>query len=287
MAVDVDQAIKLRGDRFLSQPLQFRRQRGKIHPKKIQRKLKVKFIHILLSFLVISGIFLLIQQSYLFLISWDYLNVKGVKIVCQKASVKKDIQAFFGGLKLGNILLLNIDHLQGILEGHRWVADVSVRKLFPSSLKIEVQERSPVAALKKETYYLIDKEGILLEKINPQLKGEFPLLVDSNLFVKHYQEKLRLAWECLESLTPLERKKIDVLDLSDYENVVVRLKGSSTHLKLGADRFPEKLKSFHDWRPQLEGFEPLEYVDLRFQDRLYFKTRQSPDGSSFPALVRR
>ena len=183
----------------------------------------------------------MIQQAYIFLITWDYLNVRGINIICQKTSVKKDVQAFFGGMKLGNILLLNIDHLQGILEGHRWVADVSVRKLFPSTLKIEVQERLPVAVLKKEDYHLIDREGILLEKVNPQPRGEFPLLVDSNLFVKHYQEKLRLAWECLDSLIPPERKRIEVLDLSDYENVVIRLKGSITQLKLGADRFPEKL----------------------------------------------
>ncbi len=287
MAVDLDQALRIKGDQLLSQSFQFRRHRGTIHPKKIQRKLKVKFIHILFSFLVMSGIFLLIQQTYLFLISWDYLNVKGIKIVCQNASVDKDIQEFFDGKRLGNILLLNIDHLQEILEGHRWVADVSVRKLFPSSLKIEVQERSPVAVLKKENYYLIDKEGILLEKINPQQKGEFPLLVDLDLFVKKYEEKLRLAWKCLDSLTPLERKKIDVLDLSEYENVVVRLKGSTTYLKLGADRFPEKLQSLQDWRPQLEEFEPLEYVDLRFHDRLYFKTRQNSDGSPFPSLRRR
>ncbi len=80
---------------------------------------------------------------------------------------------------------------------------------------------------------------------------------------------------------------IDVLDLSGYKNVVVRFKESTTDLKLGADRFPEKLKSFQDWRPQLDTFEPLEYVDLRFQDRVYFKPRQSPEDSSASTLRRR
>lgn len=287
MAVDVDQAIRLDRDKFLSQPLQFRRHKGTIHPKKIHRKLKVKFVHILLSFLLISGIFLLVQQAYLFLISWDYLEVDNIKIVCQKTSVKNDIHEFFEGKRLGNILLLNIDHVQGILEGHRWIADVSVRRLFPSSLKIDVYERTPVAVLTKENFYLIDREGVLLEKIDPHERGAYPLLVDSDLFAKHYKEKLRLAWECLDSLPSPEKGEIDVLDLSGYENVVVRLKGSTTDLKLGADRFSEKLKSLQDWRPQLNTFEPLEYVDLRFQDRLYFKPHQNPEESLSSILRRR
>lgn len=287
MAVDVNQTIRLKGNQLLSQPLQFRRHKGKIHPKKIQRKLKVRFIHVLLSFLVISGIFLLVQQSYLFLISWDYLNVKNIRFICQKASVKKDIQAFFEGKRLGNILLLNIDHVQGILADHRWIEDVSVRKLFPSSLKIEVRERIPAAVLAKKNSYLIDRKGILLEKIDPHERGNFPLLVDSGLFVKHYKEKLKLAWECLDSLPSSEKEKIDVLDLSGYESVIVRFKGSTTEIKLGADRFHEKLKTLQDWQPQLDKFEPLEYVDLRFSDRLYFKPRQGPDGSPSATQRRR
>ncbi len=287
MAVDVDQALRLGRNKILPESLQFRRHKGTIHPKKIHRKLKVKFVHILLSFLLISGIFLLVQQASLFLISWDYLEVKNIKIVCQKASLKSDVQEFFEGKRLGNILLLDIDHVQRILKGHKWVADVSVRRLFPSSLRIDVHERTPVAVLAKKNFYLIDRQGILLEKIDPDDRGEYPLLVDSDLFVKHYEEKLRLAWECLDSLAAPEKKMIDVLVLSGYKNVVVRLRESTTDLKLGADRFPEKLKSFQDWRPQLETFEPLEYVDLRFQDRVYFKPCQSPEDSSVSTLRRR
>lgn len=287
MAVDADRALRLDRNKIFPGSFQFRRHKGVIHPKKIQRKLKVRFIHVFLSFLVVCGIFLLVQQSYLFLISWDYLNVKNIKVICQKASVNKDIQAFFEGRKLGNILLLNIDLIQGILEDHKWIADVSVRRLFPSSLKIEVHERNPVAVLAKENFYLIDRQGILLEEIEPDERGEYPLLVDADLFVKHYEEKLRLAWDCLDSLPSPEKEKIDVLDLSGYKSVVVRMEGSTTDLKLGGSRFPEKLKSFQDWRPHLEPFEPLDYVDLRFQNRVYFKPRQSSEDSSISTLRRR
>lgn len=275
MAIDLNPALKYRTESFVSQSFQFKRRRGKIKTKKIQRKIRLKSIHILLIFLLFGGIFFLIQQIYLFLISWDHLNVKGIEVISKRAVVRAEIQEFFIGKNLGNILLLDIDHLQEIFRGHRWVKDIFVRKIFPSSLRIEIKERTPVAVLKKENFYLIDKQGILLEKINLQEKNDLPLFVDSNHFEKDYKEKIGLAWECLESFTPSERKKVEILDLTDYENVTLKFRGSGTNFILGAVKFSQKLEIFQKWRSYFKKYEPLEYVDLRFQDRLYIKSQKS------------
>lgn len=284
MAVDLHSALKLRREHFLSSSLQYRRRGEGIRTKKIQKKFKVKLIHILLAFLLLIGLFVLIQQTYLFLITWDNLNVRGFEIDCQKAGVKEEIAELFQGKKLGNILLVNIDHLQDMLERHRWVKNVCVRKIFPSSLRIEIQERIPAAVVKKDKFYLIDREGILLEETNPQERPDLPLLTDSDGFESHYQEKLKLAWECLDSLPAPERELIEVLDLSEYANVVAHLRGEETRLKLGADQFPQKLKTFRQYQTKLEKFEPLEYVDLRFEDRLYLKPQKGSSEDPLPNL---
>jgi len=284
MAVDLHSALKLRREPFLSSSLQYRRRGEGIRTKKIQKKFKVKLIRILLAFLLLIGLFVLIQQTYLFLITWDNLNVRGFEIDCQKAGVKEEIAELFQGKKLGNILLVNIDHLQDMLERHRWVKNVCVRKIFPSSLRIEIQERIPAAVVKKDKFYLIDREGILLEETNPQERYDLPLLTDSDGFESHYQEKLKLAWECLDSLPAPERELIEVLDLSEYANVVAHLRGEETRLKLGADQFPQKLKTFRQYQTKLEKFEPLEYVDLRFEDRLYLKPQKGSSEDPLPNL---
>ena len=282
MAVDLHSALKLRREPFLSSSLQYRRRGERTRTKTIQKKFKVRLIHILLAFLLLTSLFVLIQQTYLFLITWDNLNVKGYEIDCQKAGVKEEIAEFFQGKKLGNILLVNIDHLQDTLERHRWVKNVCVRKIFPSSLRIEVQERIPAAVVRKDKFYLIDREGILLEETNPRERHDLPLLTDSHGFESHYQEKLKLAWECLDSLPAPERELIEVLDLSEYANVVAHLRGEETRLKLGSGQFPQKLKTFRQYQTKLEKFEPLEYVDLRFEDRLYLKPQK---GSSDDPLA--
>lgn len=284
MAVELNTALKYRKGSFLSQPFQFKRRREKIKTKKIQKRVKVKLIHIVFTFLFLAGIFFLIQQVYLFLISWDHLDVNGIEIMSQKAEVQEDIQAFLKGKELGNILLLDIAHLQESLAGHRWVKNVFIRKIFPSELRIEIEEREPKALLKKDDFYLIDKEGVLLEKIDPAHYPGMILLADSNNFETDYKQKLELAWKFLESLTPSESEKIESLDLTDYGNVTATLKESETSLILGGDRFSEKLNFFQMWQSRSEKLGRLEYVDLRFSDRIYIKPQKHSRQQSVPNL---
>ena len=277
MAASAKTALEIRQDSLSSRSFQFRRPKERIKPKKIQKKFRVRLIHIFLTFLLIAGLFFLVQQTYLFLITWDNLDVKRVEVECKRTAVKEEILQFFKGKNLGNILLLDIVRLQNELKGHRWIKDVCVRKIFPSSLKIEIRERIPAAVVKKENYYLIDRDGVLLEKVDPQNRKDLPLLVDANHFERYYQEKLSLAWRCLDSLPPQERDRIEVMDLSEYANVVVKLKGEETRLKLGSDGFSQKLRLFRNYQSKLEKFEPLEYVDLRFDGRLYLKPQKNPN----------
>ena len=95
MARQLNPAFDYRATRSPSQSMQFQRGKGKIKIKKIQRKIRLKSKHILFFFLFLGGIFYLIQRSYLFLITWDHLDVKNIEIVCNKPEGKGKIQQFF------------------------------------------------------------------------------------------------------------------------------------------------------------------------------------------------
>jgi hypothetical protein len=98
-----------------------------------------------------------------------------------------------------------------------------------------------------------------------------PLLFDENNFKDYYREKIELARECLEKMTPEERQNIEILDLSENLNVKIKTRDSITWLVLGNNRFGENFRRFLAEKTYLERLGDLEYVDLRFQDRFFIK----------------
>lgn len=271
MAVNIHAFIGPKGGTLLSDRASFRRKRGKIETKKIHRKIKLKIKHIIFSFLLLAGFFYGFSRLYLFLITWEKLNIREIEIICPKEDVREDIKRFMAGKYWGNLLLLDIKNLQARVAAHQWIRDAHIRKIFPSTLRIDIQERIPVAILVKEKYFLVDKEGVLLEEISPVEWPDLPLLTDMNRFQRDCDLKLGLAWACLESLGEKERKKVSMMDLSEYENVSIRLKDTGTWLKLGRERFYEKYQLFHHNRALFQKYGPLEYIDFRFEGRLVLR----------------
>jgi cell division septal protein FtsQ len=265
-----------------SQQTSYRRKRGRIATKKIHKKVKLKQSHVVIAFVLLVGFFFGFSRLYLFLITWERLIIDEVEIICQKEEIQMDFQSYFEKRYLGNILLLNIRDLRERLASHTWVEDVHIRKIFPSTIRIEATERIPIALLEKEDYYLIDKTGILLQKTSPHVRPDLPVLTDANRFHRDYDRKLALAWACLDSLEPAATSQVSVIDLSEYENVSLQLKGSDTWLKLGDGQFEEKFQSFFQNMALFQTYGPLEYIDFRYEGR--FVLRPIPQHKKEHAL---
>ncbi|MFQ6037139.1 MAG: cell division protein FtsQ/DivIB [Candidatus Aminicenantales bacterium] len=271
MAVDI-QAHKGYRNRLISlTSSSFRRKRGHIKTKKIHRKIRLRTHHVILSFLLLSGIFFGFQRAYLFLITWEKLDVRKVEILCSREDIRADIQRLLGNQRLGNILLLDIARLQEKITSHRWIKDVHIRKIFPSTVRIEIVQRVPAARIRMGQTYLIDRDGVLLESVGPQDFENLPLFVDADNFKTRAEEKRDLAWRCLDSLDEAQKAGIAAMDVSDYENVCLRYRHSKTLLKLGKDRFSEKIRLYLRNQALLEKYGPLEYVDLRYADRIILR----------------
>ena len=273
MAVNFSTTFKSKAEYLLSQSNQFRRGDSQAKTEKIQRKIRLRYKHVALSFILLVGFFLLVQQSYLFLITWKTLNIDQIEVMCRKPDIQIVTEQFLAKQDLGNILLLDIGRLRKAIETHRWIERIHVRKKFPSTLKIEILERVPAAVLKKDSFILIDRHGVELESIESETDLNIPLLLDRKKFRSHTKEKLQLAWECLDDLSMSQKDKIKSLDLSEYKNIKVRQKGSDTWIILGNDQFSEKLQLYQSERANLEKYGTLEYVDMRIQNRFYFKPK--------------
>lgn len=266
--------LKFRSSASYGESMQFQRGLEKIPVKKIQRKLTVSFKHIFLFFFIVMAIFYGLMKFTIFLITWDELEVRRTQVSSEHDFVTRDLESLFETSKLGNLLVLDIARLQDQIERHRWVKEARLRKIFPSTLKVEIKERIPWGILRAGgSLLLIDRDGVTLEHLTAREEADLPLLIDSADFRTAYKEKLAMAWECQGSLVPEDQALVDTIDLSQSDSVSLVLKGQLTRLILGTDRYSEKLKFYLSSKDRLEGeYGLLEYVDLRFTDRIYFKT---------------
>ncbi|MGB7294308.1 MAG: FtsQ-type POTRA domain-containing protein [Candidatus Aminicenantales bacterium] len=280
----VNVSLRNRTLSIYGQPLEFKRARAKAPVKRVQRKLTVRARHIVLFFTVLAGFFFGLTRAYLHLVSCDDFTVRKIEVASRRDFVSREIRAFLDSSRFGNLLLLDIRVLRDRIESHRWVKEARVRKVFPSSLKVEITEREPAALLKiGESYLMIDEDGVGLERLAARENTDLPVLLDRSFFQSRYRDKIVLAWRCLSALTPEQRREIEALDLSENRSVGVFLRGLTTRFILGGERFSERLSFIRSNWAELEGRNgALEYVDLRFDDRIIFKPLPALELAAIP-----
>jgi cell division septal protein FtsQ len=254
-------------------PLQFQRGEGKVRTKKARRKTRPRIKQMGLAFGLTALGFFAVYEIYLFLISWKNLEVRDVQLACLNESVKAETARLARDIRWGNILLLDIAQIKARIESNPWVKEARVRKVFPSSVKIEITPRKPAALLQKDSLVLIDEEGVELKKTSREFYAHFPMFFDEDNFIEDYQNKIHLAWECLHSLSAEDRADVEMLDLTESRNVALKFWSSPTRLLLGDDLFAQKIAFYRTEKDRLENeFGPLEYANLRIPGRIYFKS---------------
>jgi len=77
----------------------------------------------------------------------------------------------------GSLVGFNADDARVLLESLDWVADAEVRRTFPNSLEITLNERKPFAIWQKDgNYSVIDRNGVEMSGLNPLSLRQLPLV---------------------------------------------------------------------------------------------------------------
>lgn len=128
--------------------------------------------------------FLLVTAILASLLFVPFFNISSVS--CSGTAVlSEDAVINASGVTLGvNIFRIPVHKIEESIEkALPYVADVSVHRSFPSSVLLEVTERTPVAYVQNGvTYLVIDGEGIALETAeNLTVRGTLPLVPELKL----------------------------------------------------------------------------------------------------------
>jgi cell division septal protein FtsQ len=195
-----------------------------------------------------------------------------------------EVRELLGPAMGENILTLDIEALKARLRSSPWVADATVGRNLPDTLKVDIIERVPLALAEVERLYLMDKQGGLIDLYGPRTAA-FDLPIVRGLMgvdEEARRERAQRAGALLDDLRDLAAEISEVFVLASGDLRVV-LRGSGEVLLLGDGPQRPRLLTFLSLRKDLvERCPDALYFDLRFRGRIYAKKPPTPPPAPAP-----
>ncbi len=206
----------------------------------------------------------------------DHIVVRG-----NKQLSSGEVLAVLAGLRGENIMWPNLDDWRRRVLSSPWVHDAVLRRSLPSTVEVLVTEREPIAIGRiNEALYLVDDRGVVIDRYGPQ-HADFDLPIVDGLGAGlggdgtiTDRSRAELAARLIESLRgePDIAGRLSQVDVNDLDNATVLLTGDPAVIYVGRDHFLRRLRSYLQLAAALRERVPeIDYVDLRFDDRIYVR----------------
>ena len=136
---------------------------------------------------------------------------------------------------------------------------------------------------------MIDRDGTVMDEFGPQY-AEFDLPIVDGLVRAPKNGaptvddgRAELAARVVDSIQGSRDliKRVSQIDVTDAHDAVVLLDNDPALLHVGEERFKERLQSYLEIAETLKRRIPdIDYVDLRFEQRVYVKPRGNADRTT-------
>jgi len=214
-------------------------------------------------------LFLLMVSALYFLFHSEIFNIDSFSVKGNDLLSREEIIETAGAKKGTNIFNVNLREMEEKIELHPVIKNAEVKRVFPNSLSIEVQEHKPSAVIAaRGGFMLLDKEGYLIEKVEKISHIDLPVItgvdVKKNVVPGDIisNKKLDPALKVLASTEPDDLRfaaEIDVknpvcINLYTYSGIKIILGD--------AEKIGEKIETAKKILSQLDR--QVEYIDLRY-----------------------
>jgi cell division protein FtsQ len=233
---------------------------------------------------VVVGVFV-VYQSVAFVFTTGALKVARITVDGNQRMSRGEVLSRLEGLEGTHMLTVDLESWREKLRGAPWVADATLRRVFPRTIMVVIAEREPMGIGRlNDRLMLVDPEGTIIDEFGPNyatldlpiidgLAAGGPTLVDG--------ERATLASRLIAGLQqqPELARMVSQIDVSDARDAAVLLKNDTAVLKVGHEKFAERLQAYLELAPALrERVDGIDYVDLRFDKRVYVRPRERRTG---------
>jgi cell division septal protein FtsQ len=223
-------------------------------------------------------------------VSADALTVTRITVSGNARLSHGEVLALLDGLAGRNMLLVSLDEWRRKVLASPWVEDAALRRVLPGTVDVVLAERTPMGIGRiAGGLYLLDRHGGIIDEYGPH-HADFDLPIIDGLAPARRpaggglivdQGRAALASRVISSLQsrPELAGRVSQIDVSDARDAVVILKNDTTLVRIGDDQFAERLQSYLDLVAALREKVPqIDYVDLRFGERVYVRPQRRSGG---------
>lgn len=236
------------------------------------------FTKFLLAGAVLYGGYL----GYQFVTTSPQFVISQVTLTGHQTLPEKELHDWLGPVTGENIFLLNLENLSSRLVRHPWIQTVSVRKVFPQNIVVDVMERKPYARIKLDQVYVMDNFGVLLALETPAYL-HLPLIIQpwsgektalgQNAALEGVIESLQ-TMHYLNKMSFFADNPIKTSDVDDYSRVTFTTGNGSLKIFMGLETIKQGFQNFLIVRDTLaKDKKNIEHIDLSFKDKIVVKQK--------------
>ena len=262
-------------------PADKRFRRAHVSPTRKRRRFDVSWkrvahVAVVTAFVIYAG-----YRGVDVLLATDALTVTRITVSGNTKLSRGEVVSLLDGMRGRNMVWLDLEEWREKLTASPWVADAALRRVLPGTVDVLISERQPMGIARiGDALYLIDHGGTIIDEFGPNY-ADFDLPIIDGLSVPPHddgplidEDRAALAAKLLASVGdhPALARRVSQIDVTDVRDVTVILKGDTTVVRVGDERFAERLQSYLDLSPALRERVPdIDYVDLRFDERVYVR----------------
>jgi cell division protein FtsQ len=221
-------------------------------------------------FIFIFAATFIVYKYYLRLIN-SVLPVKHVVFVGNRHLTDDELLALTGIHVNESLIMISNKKVSQRLLKSPWVRSVNVRKEFPETLSLLIEEAVPLALLDMNgRLFLVDEKGKLLEELKDDSIPFLPVITGDPFKEKEgFSDAINLVklMEAKGFLSEIDH--IEIIVKKPYELTAII---DGTVVKMGSGSYEEKLERLIELEDEIKSRGiPVDYIDLRFANKAIVK----------------
>jgi cell division protein FtsQ len=209
------------------------------------------------------------------------LQISTIRVRGNHHLAQGEVLALLEGLQGQHILTTDLDIWRQRLLISPWIEQAALRRVLPSTVEVAIRERTPMALARLGgTLYLVDDSGLVIDEYGPNY-AQLDLPILDGLGGRSRGDdasvdpaRAALAARAIASLgtRPDLLQSVSQIDVTNPNDAVLTLDKDTAQVHVGSEQFLERLQAYLGLAGALHERVPdIEYVDLRFADRVYVR----------------